>query len=290
MLSSTRFLSRLFTLVVLAAGTAAMSSACSLNLNASFDLTEGTGTGTGGGGGTIDSAMPGATGSGAQNDIPIPPQTTADGHSSYIALCGGGGCFDAAGPSACSTETNPDGIPLFTCQVVPTLQGPSPVCVTPGTLEQGAPCVATQDCKATLGCARTEAGGGTCLPYCCGDVEACAKGSYCAPRPIYDDVISPKPLPIPVCLTATSCTLLDDTTCPDGKTCTLVRPDGTTSCVTPGPCYLGDSCPCAAGHVCAMTLNKCLALCQVGKNDCPVGMICQAGAKSLPDGIGICVN
>lgn len=286
--SSTRLLPRFSFPLTLAALTAFLTVGCSVSFDAAFDATAQFG-GTGGGGGITNLSGSATTGGGEEGGIPLPPETTPDGHASYLTLCGGG-CFDSMSSFACSQDTNADGSLKVACQVVPSANGASSVCLPAGNTELGGPCTKSADCKANMGCARGEAGGGVCAPYCCEDIESCAIGTYCAPRVMNDDYLSLSPVHIPVCIEATPCTLLDDTSCPVGKTCTLVRADGTTSCVTPGLGIVGESCPCAAGHVCAISLNKCLALCEIGKSGCPDGMICQTGAKSLPENVGICVN
>jgi len=83
--------------------------------------------------------------------------------------------------------------------------------------------------------------------------------------------------------------LLDDSTCPEGETCTIVRVDGTTSCVTPGSGELGQPCPCAAGYVCSTGANQCLKLCKIAEPDCPANHTCQGGSTGYPEGFGICI-
>jgi hypothetical protein len=97
---------------------------------------------------------------------------------------------------------------------------------------------------------------------------------------------------VPVCVPTTNCQLLDDGSCPDGQTCSIVRASGTTSCVDPGQGQLGQACPCAAGLVCAKLTNLCKKLCHIGQDevDCPNGGTCQGGSMGYPDGIGICVG
>jgi len=103
--------------------------------------------------------------------------------------------------------------------------------------------------------------------------------------------VSPTPQ-IPVCVSVEPCTLLDDSTCSTkGQTCTIVRNDGTTSCVDPGTGQAGDPCPCAAGHVCSYAVNQCLKLCRTSMaGDCPEGHMCAGGAGNYPEGFGSCVK
>jgi hypothetical protein len=98
---------------------------------------------------------------------------------------------------------------------------------------------------------------------------------------------------IPVCIPATNCQLLNDKTCIDpGLTCTIVRADGTTSCVPLGPGQLNEKCPCAAGFVCSKLTNQCLKLCKIGYDEMYCGAMgaCQAGSEGFPENYGVCVG
>jgi hypothetical protein len=94
---------------------------------------------------------------------------------------------------------------------------------------------------------------------------------------------------IPLCLKADGCALLQDSTCPTGETCAIVRPDGTTSCIAPGQSTTGESCPCAAGYTCSNATGKCLQLCHLGSTECVNGS-CQGGSQLYQAGIGVCVD
>jgi hypothetical protein len=221
--------------------------------------------------------------------LPPPPPTDTNFGTTYMDMCGGG-CMSGDKSISCALPGNPENPPNTSCQIVPTTDGPVAACATPGVFNEGEPCEKTANCGPSLGCVRMESDVAVCRPYCCGDIEACAPGTYCTLGAMADDTINPTPIQIPVCIPATPCTPLDDTTCPEGRTCTLVRTDGTTSCVVPGPGKQGDACPCAAGHVCVLSSNQCRALCHVGAGDCASGMLCQGGSEDLPDGIGVCVD
>ncbi len=163
-------------------------------------------------------------------------------------------------------------------------------CGAIGAAQSGQPCLSTHDCAGGFGCV----GSGVCRPYCCGDLEACPAQTFCAPVPLApaDAPDAKSPPSIPVCQPAEPCTLLDDNSCAKtGQTCTIVRSDGTVSCVDPGKGKAGESCPCAAGFVCSFALGACLKLCHTNNpTDCPMGYQCSGGSKPYPSGFGVCVK
>jgi hypothetical protein len=160
------------------------------------------------------------------------------------------------------------------------------VCSASGSQAAGDICLSSTDCQPGFGCVNS-----ACRAYCCGDLEACPAQTYCALQPMTEMGLVPSSAPeIPVCLPATNCELLSDTSCPMGQTCTIVRVDGTTSCVAPGEGTLGGACPCAAGYVCSTGTNTCKKLCKVDEPDCPVeAPFCQGGATTYPTGFGVCI-
>jgi hypothetical protein len=100
----------------------------------------------------------------------------------------------------------------------------------------------------------------------------------------------------PACIPVKPCQLLEADTCEVdfgvGMMCTIVRADGTTSCVSVGDGALGDSCPCAPGYVCYPGDNTCKKLCHldgVDETECPSGF-CQGGSATYPVGIGVCAG
>ncbi|HVY44925.1 MAG TPA: hypothetical protein VHB21_03560, partial [Minicystis sp.] len=138
------------------------------------------------------------------------------------------------------------------------------------------------------GCVQKDGGGiGVCRAYCCGDVEACETDTWCVPQHMVAG--GPK---IPVCIPETPCSLLDDSRpCSNGLICTIVRHDGTTSCVEPGTGMIGDDCPCAQGFVCSPLTETCLQLCHLNHDtECPDGGVCVAATSGYPDGIGTCAG
>ncbi len=169
----------------------------------------------------------------------------------------------------------------------------APSCLPTGAFGAGGPCHTSTDCGAGLGCAAAEEQGGVCRQYCCGSVESCAQGTYCDTRWMAESVSEGStPVEIPVCVPALNCELLNDNACPAGRTCTIVREDGTTSCVEPGTGKARERCPCAPGFVCSMLTDECKRLCRIdrGAQDCGVDAKCQGGSMAYPAGFGVCVG
>lgn len=261
------------------------------------DTRGGAGGGFGAGAGGDDFASSGAgIGSGGTIDISPPSSSVGGSPAPYAALCGAGECSlgddaegcaaaeDGAGGSASATP------PELSCAVVNTEGDASSKCLPSGTSLVHEPCNSVSDCGPGLGCALV-GGRGQCEPYCCGSVEACPSQTLCAPLPIAEAPDAQ----IPVCVPTRACQLLDPKSCCNGddcsSACTVVRDDGTTSCVIPGDGELDDPCPCAAGFICSKLTNECKQLCHTGVDtaECAGGGKCQGGSGGLPTGIGICV-
>jgi len=240
----------------------------------------GTATSATGSGGTV--IHEGGTNSGGEPGAPL------------VASCGEG-CVPATGqatecslPAGAGGGGGSGGATVGSCQLASDGDSVTGVCGVTGASADGAPCLTVEDCAPGLGCVEP----GVCRPYCCGDVEACPAATYCAARTLRDMVKGGPTLPIPVCEPAEPCTLLDDSTCmTPGESCTIVRVDGTTSCLVPGEGKAGEACPCAAGHVCSAAEGRCLALCRTSRSeDCPAGFQCSGGNKPYPSGYGVCVE
>jgi hypothetical protein len=227
-------------------------------------------------------------------------------------LADGGGDGGAEGPAVDGSFTQPSrpsaGPPQFACQL--SLADSGDIvrgCGVAGSQLAEQACTTSLDCAPGLGCVGPVRSG-RCLPYCCGvdDANTCADGFYCAERPLRSEALgeSDGP-PVPVCVRADNCSLGEQKDCtgprcvcgPD-MACTLVRPDGTTSCVPlpPSPGQGGDSCardrPCDRGLHCSQATSPatCVKTCDLDEKDsdtCGLG-VCQAAAV-LPAGWGICV-
>jgi hypothetical protein len=209
---------------------------------------------------------------------------------------------DAAAPSvdgapgfaASDAGVAPGEIQVLACQIVGTVDQPERRCLPAGSKAQSEPCDDASECAPGLTCI-AESGEGRCLPYCCSGSDACAAGSYCAARPALRDGHA---RPAPVCVPADGCSLAesfpcagDSCVCRSGTACTVVRRDGTTSCVAPGRGLDGDECPCAPGYFCSPASGTCLQICELtaaSTASCVAGH-CQMVA-GFPEDWGLCVG
>ncbi|MCA9643627.1 MAG: hypothetical protein H6718_17210 [Polyangiaceae bacterium] len=249
--------------------------------------------GTGGGGGAGTTAGAGGTGG------------SAGGGEAGSSLTGGAaGAGGAAGQGAGSSMKGipPGETPVFACHI--RREGASNLvrrCELAGAKDTGEPCTSSGDCMPGLGCVGEE-NLGRCRPFCCDSETSCAENSFCAERPLRDDASAENgQLSVPVCAPADNCSLgepypCDNTdpnagcVCKEGTACTVVRADGTTSCVPPGAGTAGQECPCAAGHICSQASGRCVRICKLGaaNSECGTGR-CQAPAN-FPEGYGVCVS
>ncbi|HET7541416.1 MAG TPA: hypothetical protein VFK05_16180 [Polyangiaceae bacterium] len=218
---------------------------------------------------------------------------------------GSSGALGEAGSAGAAGATAVPGTAKYGCQVQRIEPGSRTVlsqCSLAGVGGENAPCLTASDCQPGLGCVGDQ-NAGLCLPYCCQSAEDCARGSYCAPRPMRDATINESgasdktALSIPVCVHADNCDLSVPYPCPKGSTCAcgsgkacmVVRSDGTTTCTAPGAGKVGEACPCAWGYVCSAATNRCLELCSTRESGaCGTGK-CQS-ASELPLGWGVCVG
>lgn len=175
------------------------------------------------------------------------------------------------------------------------------VCEASGSQAVDGPCVSSSDCQPGLACIGDSAAA-RCLPLCCAGSIRCTTGTFCTEQTLREDLtltVGLPPLPVPVCVKADACDLAEPYPCPvdrvckcaEGTACTVVRDDGTTSCVKPGEGLAGESCPCAWGHVCSQATSTCLKLCATSSQNAECGSTgkCQASAD-LPAGWGVCVG
>ena len=251
-------------------------------------------------------------------DVPVPDSPPDSSPPTLSELCGTSGVCtpDDPNPMGCSPagaeppgvdasvaeagdadpgEAGPDaGVPpppKYGCGVQE--QGGKPVasCQPAGSGESGSPCVAQSDCVPGLACV-AEGSTASCRPYCCSELTQCAKGTFCAERPMKGAT----PLNVPVCIPADDCSLDEPYPCPAGKkckckpgtACAVVKDDGTTSCLVPGQGRAGETCPCAAGYVCSKSINTCLKLCSTASSGSECGSGKCLSVPGLPDGFGIC--
>jgi hypothetical protein len=235
------------------------------------------GGGSGGGGGGQDASITITQDSGGK-----------DAKQPYADLCGSGIC--SIGGDDCEQGTAGGEPQETSCQLVPGEGAAVSECAPVGTFDEGEPCNSANNCAAGLGCAATPNAGGVCRSYCCGDVESCPANTYCEPQEMAEDTINTPRLEIPVCIPVTPCQLLNEKSCTAPLTCTIVRADGTTSCVMPGQGEINEDCPCAAGYVCSKLQNKCLKLCDTDMPEayCGAGMSCFGGNAGFPEGVGVC--
>jgi hypothetical protein len=257
--------------------------------------------------------------------------TTLDGASDAMALDGASDAMtlDAAsdamtldGASDASLDGDAaadadDGGGLLACRVVVSTMDRRTACAAAGAAGKGQDCATDADCAPGLACVAGSdpMSPSQCLPYCCtayasGEVSTASHANdYCALLPIARGMSSSadagadapagdagdaggSTARIPVWVPLQPCTLLDDSSCPAGATCTVVRNDGKTTCVPTGtgtdlmPC--SEDAPCASGYVCAGSRDArtCRRICRTPA-DCASGVACNL-SPSLPSTFGLC--
>jgi hypothetical protein len=280
-----KVLSRLLPLVAIAALAGTLQLACGSAAGNEADTMES----------STGSPPPTYPDGGGEFKIPIGQKDVGPLSDDLLQACGMGMCTPGGDPVECatagSTMLQDSGPQQVFCQIVPIDTHLESRCLPVGQQGETQPCKTSADCAAGLGCVGDPAGG-VCRKYCCGDPEQmCPKDTYCA-RELLAGYLPPSLIAeIPACIPATQCQLLDDSTCPAGRTCSIVRADGTTSCTEPGQGTLGQDCPCAAGFVCIHSTSQCKQLCHLGHDDeCTLGAKCLGGSASYPEGFGVCVG
>jgi hypothetical protein len=220
-------------------------------------------------------------------------------------LCGNGcdpdaidGSVAACGTGNGSQLTEPLPSASLACQVIRSSSDtPIGTCQATGSAAEAAPCQQSSDCAPGMACTTdgTDPSGavGHCRTYCCDDGTPCATGTYCGVLRMFEPAIAfDKRLPLPVCASATNCTLLQDGECISPQVCTLVN-NKTTTCARAGVGVAGSPCdpalaPCSSGFYCVAKTGTCLKLCHVGSDgqDCGTGL-CESGG-AFPEGFGVC--
>jgi|CZKU01.1.fsa_nt_gi hypothetical protein len=142
------------------------------------------------------------------------------------------------------------------CHVI--MSGSNPGCLPAGLGMTNATCSQSDQCAAGHECI----GAGSCRHYCCAGTSACQINEFCDVQPTAQDPT----IVVPVCMPQLPCLLLEDAFCPATQQCSVVREDGTTSCVNVGTAQDGDRCDaehCARGLVCigAQDAATCAPLC-----------------------------
>jgi hypothetical protein len=225
-----------------------------------------------------------------------PDDAGADADDAEGGLADGGP--DAASATlGCFVKTTGSGSPVAACQLA-------------GSGAAGDPCVAASDCAPGYACVGKPGSqtGGQCRRYCCAGADRCPSGTFCTGRDLFDPTAPTGAAvhTVPVCVTADNCRLSEaygcdgsinsDCKCTDNTACTVVRADGTTSCLVPGTgvtgqecaCATGGVCTCAPGYVCSYGTHTCQMLCSTQADDQACGSgICQS-SPFLPAGFGIC--
>ena len=189
-------------------------------------------------------------------------------HSSYD-----NGCYPDVAIDACelnadggspTTDAGSYGFATPACHVVASGSKPGTACSPAGFGLTNAACSQSAQCAAAHECI----GAGSCRRYCCGGTSSCQVNEFCDVQPTAQE---PATI-VPVCMPEVPCLLFDDGFCPANQQCSIVREDGTTSCVNVGGAKDGESCVaehCARGLVCigAQDAATCAPLCYTSAQD-----------------------
>jgi hypothetical protein len=177
-----------------------------------------------------------------------------------------GGAADAATDGAAAYPAG--------CHVITDATGMLQTKCLPSKLQgmYASTCSQSTDCSPGWECVSE----GTCRHYCCSGNSSCSDNQFCDVQPTaqYPNII------VPVCVAEMPCTLIDIDGCPTGEQCSVVKEDGTTSCVAIGPQGDGQSCDlehCAHGYVCLGPTGsrQCAPLCYTASvGSCTNGRTC----------------
>jgi hypothetical protein len=212
----------------------------------------------------------------------------------------GGGNYDGGAAATCGTDVDAsadagttaasDSAPAasIACRVRENgAMETAPSCGAAGEGVDGAMCATGADCAPGFDCV----GEGVCRQYCCAsECEGKSNGmkTFCDILPLHEATTL-----VPACVPVTPCKLLDQMSCDATKTCSIVRDDGTTSCVATGAAGPGESCDsthCAAGLVCLgqAGARQCFQLCDTNNPQCPEKTMCMSNALTHDSSVGIC--
>ncbi|HEX3345487.1 MAG TPA: hypothetical protein VHS09_12975, partial [Polyangiaceae bacterium] len=123
----------------------------------------------------------------------------------------------------------------------PTGAAQAPSCEPAGTAGDGSWCKSSSECQAGFDCV----GSGTCQHYCCSGNTECGPELPVSPADEFCDIQATTQatgVEIPVCMPihpAGGCKLLAPDVCASTETCSVVRDDGSTSCVAIGGAKAG---------------------------------------------------
>ncbi|HEY5242868.1 MAG TPA: hypothetical protein VIJ22_15420 [Polyangiaceae bacterium] len=224
----------------------------------------------------------------------------------------GGSCYPDDPTTAKACGVAPDGgtysasggydNAALSCRVVATTPdatgtAQAPACAPAGNAGEGSWCKSSNECQAGFDCV----GSGTCQHYCCSGNAECGPELPVAVADEFCDIQATTQatgVEIPVCMPihpVGGCQLLDANACAETETCSVVRDDGSTSCVAIGGAKAGQLCEkdhCAASLVCLGTVGArtCYQLCETSTaRECSTTQQCKGGLPLFPDPtIGVC--
>jgi hypothetical protein len=161
-----------------------------------------------------------------------------------------------------------------------------------GSLGPGAECATVDACAAGLACFDVD-GVGRCGRICCpGDATACADGARCGGAGLLIDGAATV---WGRCLPRRTCDVLNAAaSCEPREGCYIVDATGMTECRVAGSAGAGESCnvqeDCAGGFFCGGigSAKRCVRICTIGGDDCPVAEGRCVAQVHTPAGSGLC--